>query len=79
MVNFIVKLVIAVCLAFFTVIILFGCDSTSSTRELIVLEKCYDGVVYIEKSGQSNISVKFNPDSTVSTTLLSGMSCTKLN
>lgn len=60
------------------VIALSGCSNSYSTSEVIVKERCYDGVVYIkEKTGQSNLSVKFNSDSTVSTKLSNGISCLK--
>ena len=59
-------------------ITLSGCSNSYSTSEVIVKERCYDGVVYIkEKAGQSNLSVKFNADSTVSTKLSNGISCLK--
>ena len=59
---------------------LVGCESTSSSTEPVILERCYDGVVYMkEKTGQSNLTVKFNSDDTVSTVLSSGISCKKIN
>lgn len=59
-------------------ITLSGCSNSYSTSELTVTERCYDGVVYIkEKTGQSNLTVKFNSDSTVSTNLSNGLSCLK--
>lgn len=60
------------------VITLSGCSNSYSTSEMTVTERCYDGVVYIKKkTGQSNLSVKFNSDSTVSTKLSNGISCLK--
>ena len=59
---------------------LSGCSNSYSTSEIVVSERCYDGVVYLkERTGQSNLSVKFNSDSTVSTTLSNGISCLKTN
>ena len=59
-------------------ITLSGCSNSYPTSEITVTERCYDGVVYIkEKTGQSNLSVKFNSDSTVSTKLSNGISCLK--
>lgn len=46
-------------------------------KEVTMTEYCYDGVVYIERSGYS-LSVKFNPDSTVATTLRNGVKCEDL-
>lgn len=60
------------------VITLSGCSNSYSTSEVTVTERCYEGVVYIrERAGQSNLSVKFNSDSTVSTKLSNGISCLK--
>lgn len=60
------------------VITLSGCSNSYSTSEVTVTERCYEGVVYIqERAGQSNPSVKFNSDSTVSTKLSNGISCLK--
>lgn len=69
------KISTVVCLSSF---LLLGCVSSSSTDEIKVKERCYDGVVYIkEKTGQSNLTVKFNSDGTVATKLISGISCIK--
>ena len=60
------------------VITLSGCSNSYSTSEVTVTERCYEGVVYIqERAGQSNLSVKFNSDSTVSTKLSNGISFLK--
>lgn len=47
-------------------LLIVGC---SPSKELKPMEEmCYDGVVYISNgTGFSNLSVKFNPDSTVIT------------
>ena len=57
--------------------ILQGCQPTIKESGIEMLEKCYDGVVYVSSSyaGISSLSVKFNRDSTVSTTLINGNEC----
>lgn len=55
-----------------------GCESTVNHDEGKMIEQCYDGVVYIEKiNGYTNLSVKFNPDSTVATKTFDGRECPK--
>ncbi len=57
--------------------LLQGCYPTVKETGVEMLEKCYDGVVYVSSShaGISSLSVKFNRDSTVSTTLINGVEC----
>ena len=57
--------------------LLQGCSPTIKETEVEMLEKCYDGVVYVSNNnaGLSSLSVKFNRDSTVSTTLINGVEC----
>lgn len=57
------------------VVFIVGCSTRVGDTNLQVKEHCYDGVVYIEKEGYDNLSVKFNPDSTVATTLFDGTKC----
>lgn len=54
-----------------------GCSfgTTSKNTELIVTEQCYDGVVYLEKSGYTNLTVKFNSDGKVATETFDGFKC----
>lgn len=57
--------------------LLQGCQPAIKESGVEMLEKCYDGVVYVSSSyaGYSSLSVKFNRDSTVSTTLINGVEC----
>lgn len=57
--------------------LLQGCFPTIKETGVEMLEKCYDGVVYVSNSraGISSLSVKSNRDSTVSTTLINGVQC----
>lgn len=57
--------------------LLQGCSLTIKETGVEMLEKCYDGVVYLSNShaGNSSLSVKFNRDSSVSTTLIDGVEC----
>ena len=57
--------------------LLQGCYPSTKETGVEMLEKCYDGVVYISSSHAeySSLSVKFNRDSTVSTTLINGVEC----
>ena len=57
--------------------LLQGCFPTIKETGVEMLEKCYDGVVYVSNNnaGLSSLSVKFNRDSTVSTTLINGVEC----
>lgn len=52
-----------------------GCESEYKEWTPVVGEWCYEGVVYLSKSGQTNASVKFNPDSTVATETFDGVKC----
>lgn len=54
-----------------------GCSfgTSSKSTELIVTEQCYDGVVYLEKSGYTNLTVKFNSDGKVATETFDGFKC----
>lgn len=55
-----------------------GCESVVDHDEGKMVEQCYDGVVYVSKiTGQANLSVKFNPDSTVATKTFDGRECPK--
>lgn len=54
---------------------LSGCETRVGNTNLQVEEHCYDGVVYIQKEGHANLSVKFNADSKVATTLFNGVDC----
>lgn len=58
-------------------IVLQGCYPAVKESGEEVLEKCYDGVVYVsnKNTNNSSISVKFNRDSTVSTKLINGVDC----
>ena len=57
--------------------LLQGCQPAIKETGVEMLEKCYDGVVYVSNNnaGNSSLSVKFNKDSTVSTTLINGVEC----
>ena len=57
--------------------LLQGCFPTIKETGVEMLEKCYDGVAYVSNNnaGLSSLSVKFNRDSTVSTTLINGVEC----
>ena len=57
--------------------LLQGCQPAIKETGVVMLEKCYDGVVYVSNNhaGLSSLSVKFNRDSTVSTTLINGVEC----
>lgn len=57
--------------------LLQGCYPTIKETGVEMLEKCYDGVVYVSNNhaGINSLSVKFNRDSTVSTTLINGVEC----
>ena len=68
MLKFVSVLVVAVILA-------SGCSVRTEDAELIVKEKCYDGVVYIDDSWTDSISVKFLRDGEVATTTIDGKSC----
>lgn len=54
-----------------------GCKSGSDNVRMTppVDEWCYDGVVYLSAYGQTNTSVKFNPDSTVATETFDEVKC----
>lgn len=58
-------------------VLLTGCNfgTKSKDTELIVTEQCYDGVVYLEKSGYTNLTVKFNSDGKVATETFDGFKC----
>ena len=58
-------------------ILLQGCYPSIKETGVELLEKCYDGVVYVSnnQAGISSLSVKFNRDSSVSTTLINGVEC----
>ena len=59
-------------------ILIQGCSPTTTKETAVeMIEKCYDGVVYISNSRavNSSLSVKFNKDSTVSTKLINGVEC----
>lgn len=49
-------------------------NQVSDQKGATMTEYCYDGVVYLG-NGQPSISVKFNPDNTVATTLRNGVKC----
>ena len=57
--------------------LLQGCQPAIKETGVVMFEKCYDGVVYVSNNhaGLSSLSVKFNRDSTVSTTLINGVEC----
>ena len=57
--------------------LLQGCQPAIKETGVEMLEKCYGGVVYVSNNhaGLSSLSVKFNRDSTVSTTLINGVEC----
>lgn len=58
-------------------LLLQGCYPSVKESGVEMLEKCYGGVVYVsnENAGNGSVSVKFNRDSTVSTTLINGVEC----
>lgn len=57
--------------------LLVGCEAGDQNviGTPVIREWCYGGVVYLEKSGQTNTSVKFKPDSTVATETFDGVKC----
>ena len=57
--------------------LLQGCQPAIKETGVEMLEKCYDGVVYVSNNhaALNSLSVKFNRDSTVSTTLINGVEC----
>ena len=57
--------------------LLQGCQPAIKETGEEMLEKCYDGVVYVSNNhaALNSLSVKFNRDSTVSTTLINGVEC----